>query len=172
MFSKRTLVSGLVAFVAMFLFSWLMWGFIFSSTWENMSDVVMTMEPNMLYLTLSYLVIAWVMAFIFPFGYEGGSAVKEGFRFGLVIWALLSLGMGLGMQAFQPDNMGAFLFAQVISLLQYALGGIVIGMVAARMGDAALAAAAPEPMAAVPEPPPPEPQAEGGEDEPSAGAAF
>jgi hypothetical protein len=169
MFSKRTLVSGLVAFVAMFLFSWLMWGFIFSSTWENMSDVAMTMEPNMLFLTLSYLVVAWIMAFIFPYGYEGGSAVAEGFRFGLVIWALVSLGMGLGMQAFQPDNMGAFLFAQVINLLQYVLGGIVIGMLAAKMGEAApAAAAAPEPMAAVPEPPPPEPEAEAGEEASSA----
>ncbi len=61
MFSKRTLVSGLVAFVAMSLVTTLIW-MIVGSTWMNMSDVAITVEQNKVYLTLSYLVMAWVMA--------------------------------------------------------------------------------------------------------------
>ncbi len=141
MFSKRTLVSGFVAFLTMSLVTTLIW-MVLGSTWMNMSDVVMTVEQDKMYLTLAYLVIAWVMAFIFPFGYEGGSAVAEGFRFGVVIWALLSLSSGLKLQSVEQENIGAFLLDLVMSLPEYAVGGVVIGVIAARMGAATPAEAA------------------------------
>ncbi len=150
MFSKRTLIGGLVAFLVLFLVNWLLWGLVFMSTWENMTSVPMTAEPDMLWLTIGYLILGWILAYIYPLGYEGGGAAGEGVRFGLVMWALLSLGIGAIFQAFEPDNLTAFFFAQFINLVVYLLMGIALAMTADRfMGPEPAAAPAPAP------PPPP-----------------
>lgn len=174
MFSKRTIVSGLVTFVVLFAVGWLLWSLIFASTWAGMTSVEATREPNMLFMAIGLLIAGWLMAFIYPRGYEGGSPAAEGFRFGLVIWALLSLAVGFWMQAFWPDNTGAFIFARVLELVQYGAAGIVLGIVADKMttpervvAQAPAAPAAPEPAA--PAAPEPEVSAEAGEAEGAGG---
>jgi hypothetical protein len=137
-----------------------------------MSSLEMTTEPNLLMLALAYLVFGWLMAFIYPYGYSGGSPVGEGFRFGLVVWGLLGLGAGLGMQAFQPNNTGAFLFGLFVNLVGFALAGMVLGIVSEKMAtpervvtEAAVPPPAPEPVAFEPEAGPDE-----GEEDTSGGA--
>jgi len=129
MFSKRTIIGGIVAFVVLFLVNWLLWGLIFMGTWENMTQVEMTTDPSLLWLALGYLVIGWMMAFIYPKGYGGGSPAAEGFRFGVVAWAIASFGPGLGIQGFMPDSMTAFLFGSFVNLIGYAVTGIAMAMV-------------------------------------------
>ena len=150
MFSKRTLLGGLVAFLVLFFANWLLWGVVFMGTWENLSSVPMTTEPDMLWLTLGYLVLGWLFAYIYPLGYEGGGALAEGTRFGLVMWGVTSVAMGMVMQAFQPDSLTAFFFAQAVNLVVYLLMGIAL----AKTVQGSLG---PEPMAAPAEETPPPP---------------
>ena len=75
------------------------------------------------------------------------------------------------MQAFQPDNTGAFLFGQFVNLITYAVTGMALGYVSVKMAapervvtEAAVPPPAPEPMAREPEAPAAE-----GEDESTGG---
>ncbi|MFO7769648.1 MAG: hypothetical protein R6W82_11930 [bacterium] len=132
MFSKRTLIGGLVAFLVLFIGNWLLWGLVFNSTWERMSSAPMAADPDMLWLILGYAVLGWVFAYVYPLGFEGRGAVGEGARFGIVMWAVASLGMGLMMQAFQPDSLTAFFFGQFLNLIVYLLMGVALAMVMER----------------------------------------
>lgn len=142
---KRILLGTVVTFLALFIVGFLLWSVIFATTWENMTDTQMTANPNMILMIVSFLLIALAMAYIYPYGYEGGSPVMEGLRFGVVIWFLVSLGVGLGYLAFQPDNFGAVVFSQFLNLIQYACGGIALGLVMGTMGRGE-AAPAPAPV--------------------------
>lgn len=42
-------------------------------------------EPNLLLMMLNHVVFALLLAYIYPFGYQGGSPVSEGARFGVPI---------------------------------------------------------------------------------------
>ena len=54
----------------------------------------------MVMVTLGVLVLAFLMAFIYPYGYQGGAPVKEGMRFGAIMgllwilpWSLVIVGI-------------------------------------------------------------------------------
>lgn len=154
MFSKRTLIGGLVAFLVLFIANWLLWGLIFMSTWESMTTVPLNTEPDMVWLTIGYLVYGWLFAYIYPLGYEGGGAAGEGIRFGVVMWGVASLATGMVMQSFTPDSMTAFIFGQFVNLVVYVLMGIALAMVMERFVEPETAAA---PTAST-TPPPEEPE--------------
>ena len=148
---KRILLGTVVTFLVLFVVGYLLWSVIFAATWENMTDAPQTANPDMLLLTISFLLIAFAMAYIYPFGYEGGAPVMEGLRFGVITWFLVSLAVGVGYLAFTPDNFGAVVFSQFLNLIQYACAGIALGLVMGHMGTG-LPVAEPETVEAEPEP--------------------
>jgi hypothetical protein len=137
-FEKRTLLAALAAFVTMFLVSWLLFGVVFAGQMESMQDPEMMGlvgdMANMPVLMLSYLVLALMMAFIFKFGYEGGTPVTEGIRFGIFMWLLVSIPQYLAWVAWGMMSWGLFAFNGVLYLVQFVLGGLVIGLILGRAG--------------------------------------
>jgi hypothetical protein len=135
-FEKRTLLAALAAFVTMFLVSWLLFGVVFAGQIESMQEPEMMGlagdMPNMPVLMLSYLVLALMMAFIFKFGYEGGAPVAEGIRFGIFVWLLVSVTNYLEWVAWDMMSWGFFAFNGVLYLVQFVLGGLVIGLILGR----------------------------------------
>ena len=134
MFTKNTLMAAVAAAVAMFLVAWLLFGVVFGGTLAGMQNpalqAAMSDMPNMALLFVAYVILAWMMAYIFPFGYRGGSQIGEGFRFGVVIWLLASFSQALDWQSWGLFGWDMFLLNEVLYLVQFACGGIVIAMIA------------------------------------------
>ena len=170
MFTKQTALAGVVSAVAMFLVSWLLFGLIFAGALTGAQSTAlqgaMSDSANLPLLFLSYLILAWMMAFIYPFGYKGGSKVAEGFRFGIVIWILVVVSQGLDWQSWGLLGWGLFFWNIVLYFVQYAVGGIVIGLLASGNGSTVAA----EPVMAEPAPEPvpePSPEAEAAPPDPA-----
>ena len=144
MFKMRTLQAALAAFVVMFLVSWLLFGVIFAGPIRSLQDpgllTIIGDTINMPVLMLSYLVLALMMAFIFRFGYEGKSPTAEGIRFGVFVWLLVSVAQYLAWVAWGMMSWGLFLLNIVLYLIQFILGGLVIGLILGRPGAPAVAA--------------------------------
>ena len=78
-----------------------------------------------------------IMAYIYPKGYEGGTPAVEGLRFGI----LLGLFFGIPMAFFTfgtmfPIGLGPVLVLTLISTLEIAASGLLIGLVYGRMEPA------------------------------------
>ncbi len=139
MFEKRTLLAALAAFVVMFLVSWLLFGVVFAAQMQDMQNpallAAVSEMPNMPALMLSYLVLALMMAFIFRFGYEGKAPAVEGIRYGIFMWLLVSVTHYLEWVAWGMMSWGLFAFGGVLYLVQFVLGGLVIGLILGRPAE-------------------------------------
>ncbi len=147
MFKKQTAIAGVVSALAMFMTSYLLFGVIFASVLTSAQNPALqsAMEgmANMPLLFLSYLVLAWMMAFIYPLGYKGGSKVAEGFRFGIVVWVLVAVSSGLDWLSWGLFSGGFFFLNIALYFIQFAVGGIVIGLLASGGDEPAPADVAP-----------------------------
>lgn len=114
--------------------------FILSGVWHLglMKDVYYTAasvnvarpEPILPLIFLSYLVIALVMAYLYPFGYQGGSPVKEGLRFGIPFGLILGLGVNVGeVGIFQFIQTPVFWSEVFWRLVEMAVAGVIIAWV-------------------------------------------
>jgi len=86
-------------------------------------------EPNMLFIILGVLILATLMAYMYPQGYKGGSAVKEGLRFGVVIGLLWILPLSLIMVGVMGASKKLVVVDTLWHLFEQGIGGIVIGYV-------------------------------------------
>jgi hypothetical protein len=86
-------------------------------------------SPLIQYPILSYLILAILMSYIYPQGYKGGSLLKEGLVFGILIGLVcrvpsevLELGYGRGDLAFVVTE-------GIWHMVEEGIGGIVIAYV-------------------------------------------
>ena len=89
--AKKLILASLAGGVVTFLLGGLWHAIILADFYETHSAALARPEANMMMVALGSLVIAVLMAYTYPIGYKGGSAVKEGFRFGALvglIWVL------------------------------------------------------------------------------------
>jgi len=86
-------------------------------------------EPNMLFIALGFLILAALMAYLYPLGYKGGSPLKEGLRFGVVIGLLWFLPINVIMIGV-VDKPGILVVVDGLwRLVEQGIGGIVIGYI-------------------------------------------
>ncbi|MCK4897984.1 MAG: hypothetical protein KAS38_04375 [Anaerolineales bacterium] len=83
--------------------------------------------------TVATISMALIMAYIYPKGYEGGSPVSEGLRFGILIGLLYGIPLTLHFGSLFPISFGALLLWALIETLKTAAGGLAIGLVYGRM---------------------------------------
>ena len=58
---------------------------------ENYAEVNLPEEEfSMLYLITGYLIMSFMMSYMYPLGFGGGSAIKEGLRFGAMLGIFMS----------------------------------------------------------------------------------
>jgi hypothetical protein len=82
---KKWLFSGLAGFVVMSGLSYL-WYQVLTVTMHKEGFQAIARDPMLTpWLLVGYLVLAFVMAGIYPVGYKGGAPAKEGLVFGLLI---------------------------------------------------------------------------------------
>ena len=124
---KKILLSTIGAGVVMFLISYLWHGMLMSDLY--MSDQNLA-EPNIMLLGGSYMILALLMAYIYPKGIEGTSKIGNGIKFGIVAGLIWILPHSLVLQAVsQGAGFNLILIDSAWHMVEQACGGIVIAMI-------------------------------------------
>ena len=91
-------------------------------------------HENMHYIDLGYLILAVLMAYLYPVGYKGGSPILEGLRFGIAMGLLWVLPHGIVMLhgASPTSSLTVVLINSAWHAIEQGVGGIVIGYVYGR----------------------------------------
>jgi hypothetical protein len=126
---KKLLIAFVAGFVVMFLLAGL-WHMVIMSDFYFSSDLNLREQPLMGYITLGYLVLALLMAYVYPKGYAGGAPVKEGLKFGVLFGLIWILPHSLALFGFSSATTGVQLIVDAIwHLVEQGSGGIVIALV-------------------------------------------
>ncbi len=131
---KKLVYAALAGFAVMFILSGIWYMAVMADYYEEaMAGVynagAILVEPNLVFIAIGYLFYAFIMAYMFPIGYKGGSAVSEGWKFGAIIGVLISvpltfINMGLLSASATPALVDA-----IYQIVEKAIGGIVIAKV-------------------------------------------
>jgi hypothetical protein len=90
-------------------------------------------EPSIHYAMLSYAFLAILMSYIYPFGYKGGSPVKEGLIFGILMGLLCRLPLQVLEMGYGRVDLSFVVTEAVWHMVEEGIGGIAIAMVYGKM---------------------------------------
>ena len=81
-------------------------------------------------LLIAYLVLALLMAYIYPPGYRGGKPVWEGLRFGIIIGILWVFPHELAMTGAHDGKSILYVFKNTAwHMVEQGIGGIIVGLI-------------------------------------------
>jgi len=106
--TKKVILSTLAAFIAMFALSYLWHVVVMGNFYQEQFANTARATPEFPFIILAYLVLAILMAYIYPTGYKGGTAVSEGMKFGILIGLLTAL----------PSNLVTYAVSNVPSFIR------------------------------------------------------
>src|SRR5213596_775035 len=103
--TQKMLVAVILSFIAMFIlagvFHLIIMKEFFIEKIKINAAAGITGQLEVQYAIVSYLILAVLMSIVYPIGYKGGSPLKEGLVFGILIglicrvpWEVLELGYG------------------------------------------------------------------------------
>ena len=126
--SKKFLLAAVVVAVIYFLlggffYAWLM------KDWLATQCPGMSGEPKLPLVFVACLVYGLLMSYTYPIGFKGGSAVKEGIRFGVIFSLIVNAPSGVFMLAFGQGSVAALF----VSLIWEAIAGGVLGIITAKI---------------------------------------
>jgi hypothetical protein len=80
-------------------------------------------------LLVAYLVLALIMAYMYPIGYQGGKPVVEGLRFGMIIGILWVFPHELAMTGAHDGNSISYVVKNAVwHMVEQGIGGIIMGL--------------------------------------------
>lgn len=125
---QRYVISVLATFVFVFLYEFLVHGYLLRDLYEQTALLWRPEEEyKMLVMSMSQLGFSAVLAYIFILHYEG-KGIGEGIRFGLYIGMLLGV-IELGKYSYMPIPM-VLMLSWVLAALLIGLGsGVVLSLV-------------------------------------------
>ncbi len=126
---KKFSMAVVGGFFAMFIPGGLWHMLIMHNFYEKYGGDSGLAEPNMLFIILGVLILAALMAYIYPLGYKGGSPLKEGLRFGVVIGLLWILPYNVIMIGVMGTAKTLVVVDALWHIFEQGIGGIVIGYV-------------------------------------------
>ncbi len=126
---KKLVLAGLAGFVIMLLLNGL-WHMVLMSDYyrTNFADVERA-EPIIIWIVIAALVGSFLLAYIYPFGYKGGSPIKEGMRFGLLMGLVMAVPSMLSLYGVYTIPLTGTLIEIIFQIVLVTIGGIVIGFV-------------------------------------------
>lgn len=87
-------------------------------------------EPiHFVMVVVSYVILALLMAYIYPLGYKGGSPIKEGFVFGALMGLLSRVPVALVVWSTLFVDKNWVITEGIWHMLEEGIGGIVIAFV-------------------------------------------
>ncbi|MBI4476427.1 MAG: hypothetical protein HY654_04595 [Acidobacteria bacterium] len=118
------------AFIVIFLLSAL-FHLVVAADWMNTSfaNVARPGGVLMIGIVAYYLVLSFMMAWLYPKGYEGKGPIAEGLRFGLAIGVLVYISEALHQFAVMDVTLGPALAHGAWHLVETTAGGLAIGAV-------------------------------------------
>jgi hypothetical protein len=128
----RIALAAVVATVVDAVFGFLVYGNLLTAEFGRYPNVYRSMDTQMAYMPFLFggVFIAMVgAAAIYAHGYEGGSGLQEGFRFGILI-ALVATGYA-AIVGYSITNIGPTLAVMmtVANFAEWVVAGVVIGLV-------------------------------------------
>jgi hypothetical protein len=128
--TKKCIISWIASFIAMFVLAGLWHMLIMESFYTSNSYLPNRESPMMGYIALGYLLLAALMAHIYPKGYSGGSPVKEGLKFGVLIGLLWILPHTIVLYGVKNSGTRVLILVDAIwHLVEEGVGGIIIGAI-------------------------------------------
>ena len=126
---KKLVLASLAGFIIMFLLSGLWYMVLMSDYYHaNFADVERA-EPIFTSIVIGYLVLSFLLAYIYPFGYKGKSPLIEGLRFGLIMGLVIAIPSMLILYGVHTFPLTGTLIDIIFTIVQISIGGIVIGYV-------------------------------------------
>lgn len=106
-----------------FFYAWLM------KDWFAAQGGSMSENMNIGWIFAATLSYGLLMAYTYPFGYKGGSAVKEGVNFGVLFALIVNLPSSLFMMGMSSWTIAAML----VGLIWEIVVGALLGFIAAKV---------------------------------------
>lgn len=129
---KKLTFAWAAAFIIMFGIGGLLHMVIFKDWFASHPGAmnVARKDVSIHYIWIAIAILALIMSYMYPKGYEGGSKVLEGLKFGLIISILWSLPVSMIVYATTLAVSKSFILMNVIlHALEQGLGGIVIALI-------------------------------------------
>ena len=127
--SKKYLTATASGFAAMFILGYVGHEYIitlFSGAMDPMESI-MKSEPNILGIAVAYIVLALLMAFMYPKGIEGTGVLANGLKFGILIGLIFQLPMAIIHFSVIEGATISIVFAECIwHMIEQRIGGIAI----------------------------------------------
>lgn len=129
--TKKMILAWLGAFVAMFLLSYAWYDPLMGEYYGNIySEINLPLEDfSMKLIIVGYLIQAYLLAYIFPIGFSGGSAIKEGLRFGVILALLFALPRAFIFAAVYKMPLEGNIIDTIYHIVEFSVGGIVIAKI-------------------------------------------
>ena len=129
---RKFVIGALVASVVAFLLSSL-WHVVLMSDYYESVTVGGREAPLMWAIGLAYLMVGIIMAYMYPKGYEGGSPVGEGLKFGAIIGLLWWFPTNLVWYAVLDGSSSSQIFVDgVWHIVEEGIAGAALGLVYGR----------------------------------------
>ena len=128
---RKFVTGALVASVVAFLLSGL-WHVVLMIDYYESVTVGGREAPLMWVIGLAYLVVGIIMAYMYPKGYEGGSPVGEGLKFGAIIGLLWWFPTNLVLYAVLDGSSSEIFVDGVWHIVEEGIAGAALGLVYGR----------------------------------------
>ena len=125
--NSKCIYATLAAFAVLFIADYLWFGIIFHDYY--MSAMQPTEGDNILLHAIGELCFAGLLAWIFPMGYKGGSAVSEGTKFGLMMGLVYQLPGQIHIYGSMGGSRRLVVFFIANGIVMGILAGITIAMI-------------------------------------------
>lgn len=126
--TTKLIICTLVSFVFIFLTEYLWYGMMGNGGGPE------GMMPIWHWMILGYLLFSLVFCYMYPKGVEGGTAMQEGLKYGILIALLVQVSAGLGWLALPEllaesaaPTIGGFVKNSAFHIVQMGILGIIIG---------------------------------------------
>ena len=133
---KKFVLAWVAAVVVTFLLAVLWHLFLLADFYEVQTQALAREEPNMPVVIVGHLILGFLMAFVYPMGYKGGSPVKEGFRFGALIGLIWILPMSVIIHGLWNYPLTGVIVDSVWHIVEEGIAGIGIALVYGRQPEA------------------------------------
>ena len=129
--TKKMIMAWLGGFLVMF---------VLGGIWHNIvmmdynmaayADVILSEEEfSLALIAFGYLILSFMMSYMYPIGFGGGSAIKEGLRFGVMLGIFMSFSKAFIFAGAYKMPLDANLYDAVYHVAELAIGGIVIAKI-------------------------------------------
>ena len=142
---KRLALAAVVTWVADAIYGMVVWTGVVGPRMALYPAVFRSEEAMMATLPLMLvggLVAIFAMAYIYAKGYEGGSGIGEGLRYGLVLAVLMTGFVSIPIYGTFNVEGGVAMVASIVSFVEMIMIGVVLGLMYKPAARPATAAAA------------------------------